>query len=81
MGDKYEEYLINRARIMARIDRIDGLLRRAIATLNRCKSAESKAKWEAEVNRAQELLLVERQLLDKLADDLIDKVFGGEHEV
>lgn len=70
----YEEYLIERAKLVAKLERAEGLLRRANANLARSKSEVAREKWTLEVERAQALIDLDCQLLNDIGDELVNAV-------
>lgn len=70
----YEEYLIERAKLIAKLEHAEGLLRRANANLLRSKSEVAREKWTTEVERAQALIDLDCQLLNDIGDELVNTV-------
>lgn len=70
----YEEYLIERAKLVAKLERAEGLLRRANTNLLRSKSEVAREKWTLEVERAQELIELNCELLNDIGDELVNTV-------
>lgn len=70
----YEEYLIKRAKLVAKLERAEGLLHRANSNLARSKSEVAREKWTLEVERAQELIELDCKLLNDIGDELVNSV-------